>query len=185
MHIVVKSLYFDTNPKTTWDVAKGEIHMLDLAKIKNVFTVIGVAALLHSLSAAQATDPLIGSWNFKVTVSGECIQNCKYMGMLAFNQGGTVIEQRATAVEYEGLGYVERTSLGSWRSSNGMPPYTFKVKNFIFDSNGRLSASIVGISGVTLSSNRNSFTGSGTAKILSVGDTHIETVSFVITGTRF
>ena len=104
--------------------------MFEFAKIRRIITLVGAAVLLDSLSAAQATDPLIGSWNFKVIVSGECIQNCKYMGMLAFNQGGTVVEQRSTAGEYNGLGYVERTSLGSWRSTAEMPAYTFKVKNF-------------------------------------------------------
>jgi hypothetical protein len=159
--------------------------MLELAKIRRIITLIGLVALLDSLSAAQATDLLIGSWNFKVNVSGECVQNCKYIGMLAFNQGGTVVEQRGTAVEYEGLGYVERTSIGSWRPSAGTPSYTFRAKNFIFDSNGKLSASIVGISRVMLSSTRNSFTGFGTAKIVSVGGTLIETVNFAISGTRF
>jgi len=159
--------------------------MFELAKIRCVISFIGVAVLLHSFAAAQTSDPLIGSWNFKVTVSGGCTSNCKYTGMLAFNPGGTVIEQRGTAVEYEGLGYVERTSLGSWRSSTGTPPYTFKMKNFVFDSNGKLSAFIIGTSGVALASTRNSFGGSGTARILSVSGTLIETVSFVITGTRF
>jgi len=157
--------------------------MLEPAKIRRIITLVGATVLLHGISAAQATDPLIGSWNFKVTVSGECIQNCKYMGMIAFNQGGTVVEQRGTAVEYDGLGYVERTSLGSWRPTAGTAAYTFKVKNFIFDSNGKLSASITGISGVTLS--RNSFTGLGTAKIVRVGGTRIETITFAISGTRF
>ena len=159
--------------------------MFELARIRCVIRFIGVAVLLHSVAAAQTSDPLIGSWNFKVTVSGGCASNCKYTGMLAFNPGGTVIEQRGTAVEYEGLGYVERTSLGSWRSGSGKPPYTFKMKNFIFDANGKLSAFIVGTSGVALASTRNCFSGLGTARIFSVGGTLIETVSFAITGTRF
>ena len=84
------------------------------------------------------------------------------MGMVAFNQGGVLVEQRSTAVEYDGLGYVERTLLGSWRSTAGMPAYTFKFDFKTAD----FPLSIVGISGVTLSSNRNSFTGSETAKIV-------------------
>jgi len=159
--------------------------MFELAKIRCVITLIGVVVLLHSLAAAQTSDPLIGTWNFKVIVSGECSRNCKYIGMLVFNPGGAVIEQRGTAVEYEGLGYVERISLGSWRSTAGVPPYTFKLKNFIFDANGSLSASIVGTSGVMLTSSRNSLSGSGTAKIFSVGGTLIQTVSFTISATRF
>jgi hypothetical protein len=159
--------------------------MFWLAKIGSVITLIGVKGLLQSFAAARTSDPLIGSWNFKVTVSGECARNCKYMGMLAFNQGGTVVEQRVTAVEYQGLGYVERTSIGTWRSTAGTPAFTFKVKNFIFDSTGRLSAFIIGSSGVTVSSTRNSFTGLGTAKIFSVGGTLTDTVAFAISGTRF
>src|SRR5437867_5693105 len=140
--------------------------LLRLAKIARVCVIIGVIGLLPGFTLAQTTDRLVGSWNFNVTVTGGCTTNCKYVGMIAFNQGGTVVEQRGTVVEYSGLGNVERTALGTWRSTTGTPPYTFKVKNFVFDSTtGELSAFILGTSGVTLSSTRNYFSGSGTAKI--------------------
>jgi len=120
-----------------------------------------------------------------VTVTGGCTANCKYIGVLAFNQGGTVVEQRGTTIEYYGLGYVERTALGTWRSTGGTPPYTFRMKNFVFDSTGNLSALILGTSGITLGSTLNSFSGSGTAKIFKAGGTLIDTETFTITGTRF
>src|SRR5438477_2394511 len=90
--------------------------LLRFAKIARVFAILGVIGLLPRFTLAQTIDPLVGSWNFKVTVTGGCT-TCKYIGMIAFNQGGTVVEQRATAVEYNGLGYVERTALGTWRST--------------------------------------------------------------------
>ena len=104
--------------------------------------------------------------------------------MIAFNQGGTVVEQRGTAVEYNGLGYVERTALGTWRST-GTLVYRFRMKNFIFDSTGKLSASIVGTSDITLSAARNFFSGSGTAQIFKAAGTLNETTTFTISGTRF
>jgi hypothetical protein len=53
-----------------------------------------------------------------------------------FNQGDTVVEQRGTAVEYNRLGYVERTALGTWRST-GTSVYRFRTKNFVIDSTGK------------------------------------------------
>jgi hypothetical protein len=155
------------------------------AKIARVLTILVVLVMPARFVLAQAASPLVGSWNFKVTVTGGCTTSCKYMGMLAFNQGGTVVEQRGTVVEYSGLGSVERTALGSWRSTGGTPPYTFKVKNFVFDSTGKLSAFILGTSGVTLGATLNSFSGSGTAKMFNVGGTLIDTATFTITATRF
>jgi hypothetical protein len=105
--------------------------------------------------------------------------------MIAFNQGGTAVEERGTAIEYSGLGYVERTALGTWRRTGGTPPYTFRMKNFIFDSTGKLSAFIVGTSGVTLGPTLNSFSGSGTAKIFNANGTLTDTETFTITGNRF
>ena len=93
--------------------------LLRFAKIARVFAILGVIGMLPSFTLAQTTDPLVGSWNFKVTVTGGCTTNCKYIGMIAFNQGGTVVEQRGTAVEYNGLGYVERTALGPAHLSTG------------------------------------------------------------------
>jgi len=155
------------------------------AKIARVIATLGAIELAAGFMLAQTTNPLAGSWNFTVTVTGGCTANCKYIGMLAFNQGGTVIEQRGTTVEYYGLGYVERTALGTWRSTAGTPPYTFRMKNFVFDSTGNLSALILGTSGITLGSTFNSFSGSGTAKIYKAGGTLIDTETFTITGTRF
>jgi len=164
-----------------------EVNMLQrLAKIGRVLAIVGALELVTGLVLAQTTNPLVGSWNFKVTVTGGCTaQPCKYIGMLAFNQGGTVFEQRGTTVGYSGLGNVERTALGTWQSTGGNPPYTFKIKDFIFDSTGKLSAFILGTSGITLSSTLNSFSGSGTAKIFSAGGSLIDTETFTITGTRF
>src|SRR5215469_15807766 len=122
------------------------------AKIGRVVGILCVLELLVGFAVAQTTNPLVGSWTFRVNVTGGCTANCTYMGMLGFNQGGTVVEQRATTVEYSGLGYVERTALGTWRSTAGNPPYTFKVKNFVFDPTGKLSAFILGTSGISLSS---------------------------------
>ncbi len=159
--------------------------LLGLAKIARVLAILGVLELAAGFVLAQTTNPLVGSWNFKVTVTGGCTTSCKYMGMLAFNQGGTVVEERGTVVQYYGLGNVERTALGTWRSTTGTPPYTFRMKNFVFDSTGKLSAFILGTSGITLSSTLNSFSGSGTAKMFSAGGTLVDTATFTITGTRF
>lgn len=159
--------------------------MLRFGKIARVLVILGVVELLAALVLAQTTNPLVGSWNFKVNVTGGCTAYCKYMGMLAFNQGGTVVEQRGTTIEYPGLGNVERTALGTWRSTAGTPLYTFRMKNFVFDSTGKLSAFVLGTSGITLSSTPNSFSGSGTAKIFNAGGTLIDNVTFTITGTRF
>jgi len=158
--------------------------LLRLAKIARVCVIIGVIGLLPGFTLAQTTDRLVGSWNFKVTVTGGCTTNCKYVGTIAFNQGGTVVEQRGTVVEYNGLGYVERTALGTWRST-GASVYRFRMKNFVFDSTGKLSAFIVGISDVTLSATLNSFSGSGTAQIFKASGTLIGATAFTITGTRF
>src|SRR5438309_2892571 len=161
-------------------------HMLPgFAKIARVIATLGAIELAAGFMLAQTTNPLVGSWNFTVTVTGGCTANCKYIGVLAFNQGGTVVEQRGTTIEYYGLGYVERTALGTWRSTGGTPPYTFRMKNFVFDSTGNLSALILGTSGITLGSTLNSFSGSGTAKIVRAGGTLIDTETFTITGTRF
>ncbi len=159
--------------------------LLGLAKIARVLAILAVLELAAGFVLAQTTNPLVGSWNFKVTVTGGCTTSCKYMGMLAFNQGGTVVEERGTVVQYYGLGNVERTALGTWRSTTGTPPYTFRMKNFVFDSTGKLSAFILGTSGITLSSTLNSFSGSGTAKMFSAGGTLVDTATFTITGTRF
>ena len=159
--------------------------LLGFAKIARVIAILGVLELAASFVLAQTTNSLVGSWNFKVTVTGGCTTSCKYMGMLAFNQGGTVVEERGTVVQYYSLGNVERTALGTWRSTIGTPPYTFRMKNFVFDSTGKLSAFILGTSGITLSSTLNSFSGSGTAKIFNAGGTLLDTATFTITGTRF
>ena len=154
------------------------------AKIASVLTIFGVMGLLPSFSLAQTTDPLVGTWNINVTVTGGCATNCKYIGVVVFNEGGTVVEQRGTAVEYSGLGYVDRTALGNWwRPTTGT--HEFKAKNFVFNSTGELSAIIIGTSGVMLSSNLESFSGSGTAKTFSASGTLMETETFTITGTRF
>jgi hypothetical protein len=155
------------------------------AKIARVIAILSAIELAAGFTLAQTTNPLVGSWNFKVTVTGGCTANCKYMGMIAFNYGGTVLEQRGTTVEYYGLGNVERTALGTWLSTGGTPPYTFRMKNFVFDSTGNLSALVLGTSGITLGSTHNSFSGSGTAKIFNASGTLIDTATFTITGTRF
>jgi hypothetical protein len=154
-----------------------------LAKIARVF-ILGIIGLLPNFTLAQTTDRLVGSWNFKVTVNTGCTTICKYIGMIAFNQGGTVVEQRGTAVEYNGLGYVERSALGTWRPT-GTSTYRFRMKNFVFDSTGKLSAFVVGISDVTLNATLNSFSGSGTAQISKASGTLVGTTAFTITGTRF
>jgi len=128
---------------------------------------------------------LVGTWNFNVTVTGGCTTSCKYIGMIAFNQGGTVVEQRGTIVEYYDVGNVERTALGKWWQSTGTYPYTFAVKNFIFDSTGNLSGFILATSGVKLSPTVNSFSGYGTAKLFNPSGTLIENIAFTITGTQF
>jgi len=158
---------------------------LDFARIARVLTIFGVMSLLPGFSLAQTTDPLVGTWNIDVTVTGGCTSNCKYIGVVAFNEGGTVVEQRGTAVEYYSLGYVDRTALGKWWRSTTGHPYDFKAKNFVFNSTGELSATIIATAGVTLSSNLESFGGSGTAKIYNTSGTLLETESFTITGTRF
>jgi hypothetical protein len=156
-----------------------------LAKIATrVSVIVGVIGLFPGFTLAQTTDRLVGSWNFKVTVTGGCTTNCKYIGMIAFNQGGTAVEQRGTVVEYNRLGYIERAALGTWRST-GTSAYRFRMKNFVFDSTGKLSAFIIGTSDVTLSATLNSFSGSGTAQILNTSGTPIGATAFTIRGTRF
>ena len=98
--------------------------------------------------------------------------------------GGTAVEQLGTAVEYLGLGYVEHTALGSWQATTGATR-SFRMKNFVFDSVGELSATAFETSSVKLSSTLNSFSGSGTAKIYDASGTLIDTETFTITGTRF
>jgi hypothetical protein len=143
--------------------------------------------LLPASSLAQTTDPLVGTWNITVTVTGSCTSNCRYIGIVVFNAGGTIVEQRGTAVEYSGLGYVDRTALGNWwRPIAGTYSHEFKAKNFVFNStSGELSARVIATSGVNLNSNLESFSGSGTAKIFNASGVLIETQSFTITGTRF
>jgi hypothetical protein len=154
------------------------------AKIARVLTILSLIGLFPALAPAQTNDPLVGTWNFKVTATGGCSTNCEYMGMIAFNQGGTAVEQLGTAVEYSGLGYVDHTALGSWQSTTGTTR-TFRMKNIVFDSVGELSATAFETSSVKLSSTLNSFSGSGTAKIYNASDTLIDTETFTITGTRF
>jgi len=158
--------------------------LLKPAKIARVLTVLTVIGLFPALASAQTIDPLVGTWNFKVTATGGCSTNCDYMGMIAFSQGGTVVEQLGTAVEYSGLGYVDHTALGSWQSRTGTTR-TFRMKNFVFDSVGELSATAFETSSVKLSSTLNSFSGYGTAKIYNESGTLIDTVTFTIVGTRF
>src|SRR5215471_17780077 len=100
-----------------------------LARATCILCILGFAGLFPGATLAQTTDPLVGTWNFTATVTGGCTTNCKYIGMIAFHQGGTVTEQRGTAVEYSGLGYVDRTALGKWkRSTNATYPYTYTMK---------------------------------------------------------
>jgi hypothetical protein len=156
-------------------------------KIATVLTILSVMGVFPAFTLAQTTDPLVGSWNVDVIVTSGCTTNCKYIGMVVFGEGGTTVEQRGTAVEYSGLGYVDRTALGKWwRPTTGTSPYEFKAKNFVFNATtGELSATIVGTSGLTLSSNLESFSGSGTAKIFNASGTLIQTENFTISGTRF
>jgi|SRR5437879_7730715 len=156
--------------------------LLRFAKMAHVLTILGVIGLLPGIMLAQTTDHLAGTWNFKAIVTTGCTTDCQYIGMIAFNQGGTAVEQRGTVVEYD-LGYVERTALGSWRST-GTSAYRFRMKNFVFDSTGKFSGFIAATSDVTLSSTLNSLSGSGTAKIFKAGSL-FGTTTFTITATRF
>jgi hypothetical protein len=162
----------------------GGTMLLRFAKMARVLAILGVIGLLPGFMLAQTTDHLVGTWNFKVIVTSGCTTNCHYMGMIAFTQGGPAVEQRGTVVEYDGLGYVERTALGSWRST-GTSAYRFRMKNFVFDSTGKFSGLIVATSDVTLSSTPNSLSGSGTAKIFKANGALFGTTTFTITGTRF
>jgi len=106
--------------------------------------------------------------------------------MIAFHQGGTVTEQRGTAVEYSGLGYVDRTALGKWkRSTNATYPYTYTMKNFVFDSTGNPSGIVLANSSVKLSATLNSFNGYATARIFNANGMLIERIAVTIAGTRF
>ena len=156
----------------------------NFARLACVLTIFGIVGLLPGSSLAQTTDPLVGTWNIDVTITGGCTSSCKYIGVIVFDEGNTVVEQRGTAVEYSGLGYVDRTALGKWwRSTAG---YDFKAKNFVFNSTtGELSATITGTSGLTLGPNLESFRGSGTAGIYNTSGTLIASETFTITGTRF
>ena len=162
--------------------------LANLRRSPRLLTVLCVMGLLPGLSLAQASDPIVGTWNITVNVTAGCLTECRYIGMISFEEGGTVVEQRGTAVEYYRLGNVDPTALGRWwRSSTTSPyPHQFKAKNFVFSpSTGDLSATILGTSTITLSSNLQSFTGSGTAKIFNLSGTVIESETFTITGTRF
>jgi hypothetical protein len=159
--------------------------LINLARTASMFCVLAAAGLLPGETQAQTTDALIGTWNFNTTVTG-CTLNCKYVGLIAFNPGGTALEERGTAVEYSGLGYVDRTALGKWRRSTaGTYPYTFTMKNFIFYSTGIRSGYILGTSNAKLNSTLNSLSGYGTAKIFNASGTLVETLTFTIVGTRF
>ena len=50
-------------------------------KIARVFTILGVIGMFPSFTLAQTTAPSVGSWNFKVTVTGGCTTNSKYIGI--------------------------------------------------------------------------------------------------------
>jgi hypothetical protein len=63
-------------------------------KIARILIIFGFAELLPGFTLTQTSDPLVGSWNFKVTISGGCKTGCKYIGMITFNQGGTAVEER-------------------------------------------------------------------------------------------
>jgi len=105
----------------------------DSLKIARILSILVVVDLPPGFTLAQTADPLVGSRNFKVTITGGCTTGCKYIGKITFNQGGTAAEERGTAIEYYGLGSVERTALGTWRRTAGTPAYTFRMKNFVFD----------------------------------------------------
>jgi hypothetical protein len=159
--------------------------MLRFREISHMFAILGLIALCPNATSAQATDPLVGTWNFRVTVTSGCTSDCMYIGMLAFNQGGTVVEQRGTVVQYPGFGDFERYALGTWRITTASLPYVFRMKNFVFDSNGKLSGYVIAMSGIGLDATRNTFRGSGTAKIFHANGTSLGTESFTISGTRF
>jgi hypothetical protein len=92
--------------------------LVNFGRIARLLTIFGVMGLLPSFSLAQTTDPLVGTWNINVTVTSGCATNCKYIGVVVFNEGGTVVEQRGTAVEYSGLGYVDRTAFRKLVATN-------------------------------------------------------------------
>jgi len=65
-----------------------------------LLTILCVMVLLPGLSLAQASDPIVGTLNITVTVTAGCLTECRHIGMVSFEQDGTVVEQRGTAVEY-------------------------------------------------------------------------------------
>ena len=159
---------------------------INLASSARLLTVFCAMGLLPGLSRAQTIDPIVGTWNITVTVTAGCVTECRYIGIVAFEQGGTVVEQRGTAVEYYRLGNVSQTAIGRWWRLSTATSREFKAKNFVFNSTtGELSASIIGTTIVNLSSNLQSFSGSGTAKIFNLSGAVIDTETFTITGTRF
>ena len=46
--------------------------LLRLAKIARASVIVSVLGLLPGFTLAQTTDRLVGSWNFKVVVTGRC-----------------------------------------------------------------------------------------------------------------
>lgn len=160
--------------------------LVDFARSARLLTVFCAMSLPPSLSLAQTIDPIIGTWNITVTVTAGCVTECRYIGIVAFEEGGTVFEQRGTAVEYYRLGNVSQTAIGRWWRSTTTTAHEFKAKNFVFNpSTGELSATVIGMTNVNLSSNLQSFSGSGTAKIFNTSGAVIDTETFTITGTRF
>ena len=110
-----------------------------------------------ALAQSPASKPLVGTWNFMGTVQiGPPIP---YIFVMTFNGGGTTVEFDSTATGNPSAG--ESISLGTW-TQTGPETYTFKEENYTYDpSSENLSSIAIGTANLTLSSDGDSVTGTG------------------------
>jgi hypothetical protein len=128
--------------------------------IFGICIVIICALVLTGKNAAsaqgQAGQTLVGTWNFMGTV--EVNPPIPYIFVMTFNQGGTTVEFDSTATGNPST--QETISLGTWRQT-GPATYFFKQENYTFDPSGNLSGIAISNSNMTLDSDADSLTGTG------------------------
>jgi hypothetical protein len=123
--------------------------------------IVTICALaLAGMNAARAQNPapggLVGTWNFKGTL--EINPPVPYIFVMTFNEGGTTVEFDSSATGNPSAS--ETISLGTWRQT-GAATYTFKEENYTYDASGNLSGIAIATSNLTIDSDADSVTGTG------------------------
>jgi hypothetical protein len=118
------------------------------------------ALVLTGRNAALAQSPapkgIVGTWNFMGTV--ETNPPIPYIFVMTFNSGGTTVEFDSTATGNPSTG--ETISLGTWKKT-GPATYSFKEENYTYDPSGNLSTIAIATGNLTLDSDGDSLTGTG------------------------